>query len=345
MGKKDAIERLDEQARVGSEIYKSARAEADKEIALLREKVEAARTDGEMIGFIKRGQINRKFDKLMDAVALYKAKESKEYKKAGLTWAGFCDAAGYEVRTADRIIEDLCPVFEAFSDAASDFAKVGLSKIRYLGKSIGQLSEIQLSANSREIIIGDEQFPFLPEHIDDINAAIDSLKDSMERQEKDHAATLKASERVQKDLHNKLVQTQKECDALQEKLSAEAKAKGLTEDEDTFLKAMERARMSFDAAIMNVDPERMAFTLGENPTDRMIAAYFSLLDYARRQILCISDDAEEKFGAPAMFPERAWRPGMAAEVPPIDYTGREWLDPRRTSGGVSSNHDDHPTES
>jgi hypothetical protein len=274
MAKNDAIDRLDEQARVGSEIYKSARAHADKEIIQLKEEIEATGIEREWIGFIKRGQANRQFDELMDAVALYNAKKSKEYKKAGLTWASFCEHAGYDVRTADRIIQDLRPVFEAFSDTVSHFAQVGLSKIRYLGKSIGQFSEIAMSSDAQEVIVGDEKFPFTPDNIDDINAAAEALKERLEKQSADHAATLKASDRVQKDLHAKLVQSQKALDAAEEKLSGVIASTGLPEEEQRLIDLLAQTQKNFLFLISDIRKE-MPYATAPDSAKR--ALYFTLI--------------------------------------------------------------------
>lgn len=273
MAKNDAMERLDEQARVGDAIYKAARTHADKEIAQLKEDVEAARMDGELIGFIKRNHIDRSFGELMNALALYRAKESKQYKRAGLSWATLCEAAGYEVRTADNIIRDLRPVFDAFSEKFSDFAGFKMSKIRYLGKSVSEkFSEI--SSDNHTVIVGNEQFPFAPENIDDINAAIESLKDTMEKQASDHAATLKASARVQKDLHAKLVESQKALDAAEEKLSGVISSTGLPEEEQRLIDLLAQAQKNFLFLVSDI---RKEIPYATAPDSARRALYFTLI--------------------------------------------------------------------
>lgn len=271
---KELMERVDEQARVGEEIYTDARAHADAELARMREDLEAARRDGETIGFLKRGRIQRRFDDLMDAIALYKAKRTKEHKRAGLTWERFCEAAGYPVRTANEIIADLRPVYEAFSEKFSDFSGIRLSKIRYLGKSISE-NFPKITTEGQNVLIGDESIPFAPENIDDINAAIEAMKDRMDKEEKDHQATLKASERVRDDLHAKLVSLQKEVDAAEEKLKGHiAAVTPLTAEEQHLIDFLAEVQKDFLLMIASIRKEMEYATA---PEAAVRSLYFLLI--------------------------------------------------------------------
>lgn len=269
----DAKKRFDEMTKMGEDVYRIAREDADAEIAYMKDRLESTGVERELIGFIKRGHVQRRFDDLLDAVALYKAKTTKEHKRAGLTWAEFCEHAGYEVRTADRIIADLRPVFEAFSDNLSNFAKVRLNKIRYLGKSLSDNCPISTDANN--VIIGDDVIPFAPENIDDINAAIETLKDRLDKQEKDHAATIKASERVQKDLHDNLVKLQKAVDAAEEQLAGQiAAVTPLTPEEQHLIDFLGEVQKDFLLMIARIRKEMEYATA---PASAVRSLYFLLI--------------------------------------------------------------------
>ena len=177
-----------------------------------------------------------------------------------------------------------------------------MSQIRYLGKSVSAESA---TFDGDNIIVGEEKIPFAPENLDDINAAIQAQKDHEKELQEELEATKKAHDRVQSETHKALVRTEKELD----RMKKGAQARGLTPPEEAFLKTMEQARISIDAAMLRLEPDQYAETLDrEAATPRMVAAYLSTIDYARKQILAAYDTAEDLYSDRAMSPEAAWTP-------------------------------------
>jgi hypothetical protein len=121
--------------QVSKEIYEIAKQEAEIEITKLKQDVQAGRDDGFAIGSIKTNKVHRDFCNFLDALTLYRTHKDKTYKKTGLTWDKFCEAAGYDRRTADNIIAEVTPIFEAFSENLPVLYGVTLNDIRWLGKN------------------------------------------------------------------------------------------------------------------------------------------------------------------------------------------------------------------
>lgn len=144
--------KTDPQIEAAKDIYELARREANDEILRLKSEITASKNDGFSLGVIKANKAHRDYTNLLDAIVLYKARKEKSYKKEGLTWEDFCEAAGYARRTAEILIEDVAPVFDAFSANLPVLAGVNVSDIRYLGKT--KAAEIAgLDENGYAIII------------------------------------------------------------------------------------------------------------------------------------------------------------------------------------------------
>lgn len=288
----------DEQVEASKEIYRIAREEADIEIAKLRGEMAAKLPQYEAMGILRKIQHDRAYNELIEAVVLFRVKENKSYKGGGLTWAEFCEVTGFEVRTADRIIDDIRPIFTAFSDNLSNFLGIGFNKIRYLGKSLSDnLSEISDGA----LVIEGEKIPLTPEHKDEIEAAIDKLQDDLRKQKEDFAAQKKAHERVQADTHKTLTKLEKEL----------ARHKGFLEDRDlndedaAFVKKVSLLKTAFDGYLLTLDPENIEeLQIGKEPSVRMRAEYLTALSYMKMQILTIYEMAEGMYGDCIMIPEK-----------------------------------------
>ena len=289
----------DEQVEASKEIYRIAREEADIEITKLRSEIEAKGNQREAMGILKKIQHDRAYNDLIEAVVLYRVKENKAYREGGLTWAEFCEATGFEVRTADRIIDDIRPLFTTFSDILSNFLGIGFNKIRYLGKSISDnLSEIDDGA----LVIEGEKIPLTPEHKDEIEAAIDKLQEEVKKQKEDSAAQKKAFERVQADTHKAMTKLEKEL----------ARHKGFFDDKDlsdeeaAFVKKVALLKKAFDGYLLTLDPENIEeLQIKRDPSVRMRAEYITALSYMKMQILKMYDIAEGMFGDCIMIPEKA----------------------------------------
>jgi hypothetical protein len=179
---------------------------------------------------------------LIEAVVLYRVKENKAYKEGGLTWAEFCEACGYEVRTADNVINDLRPIFNRFSENVSTFQGIGFNKIRYLGKSLSEnVSEIDDGA----LVIEGEKIPLTPEQKDEIEAAIEKLQDELRRQKEDSAAQKKAFARVQADTHKTVTKLEKELARRKGFLD-----KGPSDEEAAFANKVAALKTAFDGYLL-----------------------------------------------------------------------------------------------
>lgn len=289
----------DEQVEASKEIYRIAREEADIEMTKLRSEMEAKGNQREAMGILKKIQHDRAYNDLIEAVVLYRVKENKAYKEGGLTWAEFCEATGFEVRTADRIIDDIRPIFTAFSDNLSNFVGIGFNKIRYLGKSVSDnLSEIDDGA----LVIEGEKIPLTPEHRDEIEAAIDKLQEELKRQKEDSAAQKKAFERVQADTHKTVTKLEKELARRKGLLDN----KDLSDEEGAFANKIAALKTAFDGYLLTIDPENIEeLQFKKEPSVRMRAEYITALSYMKMQILKMYDIAEEMFGDCIMIPEKA----------------------------------------
>ncbi|WP_155324410.1 hypothetical protein [Desulfosarcina ovata] len=171
----------DPQVEAANEIYKVARENADAELTKLRGEIDAIRSESQALGAIKKINYDLKHNEMLKYVILYHVKSEKEYRKGGMTWSEFCEAIGEQVRGVDKILTDLRPIVNEFSALCSDFIRVPFSKIRYLGRSV---SEQKAEIDDGHLIIGDDRIPLTPENKDDIEAAIDALKESHQEEKK-----------------------------------------------------------------------------------------------------------------------------------------------------------------
>jgi hypothetical protein len=305
----------DAQFKATDEIYNIARQEADLEIANLKQEIQAGRDDGFAIGSIKTNKVHRDFANFLDALMLYRTHKDKSYKKYGLTWDKFCEAVGYDRRQADRIISEVTPIFEAFSDNLPVLYGVTFNDIRWLGNNKSdKLSGF--SEDGKSLIIGDEQIPATPE---DITSYITHQKEVYQTELKEKDATITAQKKVLADNEKFKIAKEREI----AKLEGKAKAKGLLPEEEGFLTKVEGLRLGFDGYLLKLDPERMEELSKHNdpaPTPRMRAAYLSALDYMKKQILIAFEVATELHGNAIMCPEAAWKPGMGTEIIPAKET-------------------------
>lgn len=296
----------DAQVEAAKQIYEIARKDASAEIEKLREDIIASKDEGFALGVLNRNKSERAYCDLIDAMVLYKMKKTKGYKKTGSTWEEFCEAAGYSRATAERIIEDMQPVVDAFSLNLSVFSGVSLKEIRYLGKTKAlTLSGFDEKGN---LVIDGETVSATPE---EITAYIDHVRTVQQAQLEEKDADLVAAKKVLKDKEKVINKQARDLATLEGK----AKAKGLTGEEEGFLQQMEGLKTAFDGYMLSVDPTRKdELTKDKSPTSRMIAAYLTTLDYMKKQILVAHNLATDLYGDPAMCPEDAWQPGMGAAI-------------------------------
>ena len=304
----------DAQVEASKEIYNIARQEADTEIARMKSEIEAVQEESRFEGILDKIDYDIAHNEFLKLLMLYRVKQTKDYKKGGKTWKEFCDSRGYADRTADRLIEELKPLFDQFSAKLANLSGIGFNKIRLLGRSVSaNLAEIEDGA----LIYGDQRIPLTPEYKDDIEAVIDQIKEEAENAKTEKALDAKAKDRVLKDKEKTIQKLHKSI----EKLEGKAKEKSLTPEEEGFLKKVDFLRTAFDAYLLQLDPERMDDLFMDTdpaPTPRMRAAYLAALDYMKKQILVAYERATGMYGNAVMCPEAAWKPGMGAALTAVD---------------------------
>lgn len=275
----------DAQVEATREIYRVAREEADIELKKLRSEMEVKGSQREAMGILKKIHHDRAYNNLIEAVVLFRIKENKLYKEGGLNWEDFCEAINIDRREADRIITDIRPIFERFSDNLSSFLGVTFNKIRYLGK----VNPDNLSS----FVTGDPE---------ETEALIDKLKGEILLQKEEFTAQKKAHERVQADLHKTIVKLEKNLIRSQGVLADS----DLSDEEAAFMKQMEALRLAFDGLLINADPENIeALALERDPSPRIRAAIISTIYYMRMEILKLYDVVEQTYGDAIMNPEQS----------------------------------------
>ncbi len=232
------------EVEASKEIYAIARQEADIEITRLKEEIQASKEEGYCVGAIRANKAHRDYSNFLDAVVLYKMKKSKDYKKAGLTWEKFCEEAGYPRRSAEDIIEQVTPIFEAFSANLPVLAGVNLSDIRWLGKNINGESA-GLSDDGKFLVIGDDKIRAFPE---DITAYIKNLQETHAQEREDLKASIRAKEKVLTSKEKVMNDQEREIARLKRTVPKSE----LTEEEQDAVNLLVRVQTDFLAAISDI---------------------------------------------------------------------------------------------
>lgn len=282
----------DPQVEAANEIYKTAREHADMELANLKAGIEGIRIESQAIGILKKIEYDTLHNEMLKYVVLLKLRDSKEYKQGGMTWAQFCeDVVGEPKRTVDEKIADIRPLADKVWGVFAQMTGVTFSKIRYLGRQIGQ-GVAQIEDNT--LIVDDQRIPISPEHKDDIAALIDSLKESHKQVVEEKDATLRAKDKLLKAKEQLINRQEKEI----AKHEGRAEKAGYTAGEESLTQQMDNARTTIDGLLMQFDPEKNP--LPEDATPRMRAKLMHTLDYFKRVILATFDTAADLYGEPEM---------------------------------------------
>lgn len=313
MANKKATEKVtDAQFKAADEIYEIAKKESAAEVERLKATLEAEKEESRFEGILAKIDYDIAHNEFLKLLTLHRVKETKDYRKTGKTWVEFCEAHGYPQRTADRLLEEIRPLFEQFSAKMADLAGVTFNKIRLLGRSVSaNLAEIKDGC----LVYDDQVIPLDAEHKDEIEAVLDQLKDNAEKIRKDKDATIAAQKKVLAANEKFKITKEREIAMLEGK----AREKGLTPTEEGFLNKIEKLRTGFDGYMLQLDPERVdELSRDAEPTPRMRASYLAALDYMKKQILVAFDVATEMYGNAVMCPEAAWKPGMGAALESVE---------------------------
>lgn len=282
------------------EVYNAAREHSDSEMAKLREEIEGREAEHFLLGTLAKIDYDNTHDRLLKYALLYQYKQKKEYLKGGKSWEEFLQSIGEDRRNVDRIFNDLRPIYDEFQYKLSGLAGITFNKIRYLGKSItGQMSGIEEGV----LVFDGERIPVTQEHTEEIEAAIDAMKDAHRKDLREKDTTIKAKERILEEKER--VITNLEHDAT--KLKDDIKELKWAEGEKDFLSQLGRLQTVIGTSLFRLDPETV-FSESMNPTPRMRAAYVETVAFLRRWATAYDDTAKDLYGHPDV--DGAWSTGM-----------------------------------
>ncbi len=304
----------DQSVRTAENLINAGKAMVQAELDKLKEYAAAAPLDHQAIGELRMLNHQMAYSGMLRLMILYRIKQSKDYKKGGMTWEQFCDAVGEKDRTLDRLIAEIKPVYEAVSASLATFAGVNPHKIKYLGKAVSaKLAEI----NDGYLVYRDEKIPLTPEHHEEVQALIEQIETDYKTKLEETEATLRANKKIVKQKDDLLVKQEKDL----RKFEKRAEGLGLSPEEDAFEQQMENFRLGFDGYMSRIEPTRIeelqtfAAPRGEDGlhpstsvTPRMRAAYITSLTYMLKQVRAAHDTAVEMFGADLEEPDEGWRP-------------------------------------
>lgn len=297
----------DAQVLAAQEIYKAAEDKYTGEIERLKREILATAEFHEALGAIKKIQVDREFDRVMESMLLWKLHKNGRYKELGLTWSEVCQRLGVAERSAYRIVEEVRGLYDQFSAKVAEFLGLKFNEIKMLGRAVSaNLAEIE----EEHIIYKDHKIPI--NDTEALQTMLDDIREEMKRLKEEADADIKALKRVSESKDEVIHKLEKEI----QKLEGQAKSSGLTIDEQTFLKKIETFRRAFDGVMVMVDPERMEdLSKDKEPTKRMKIAYIELLDYMRRQLNIAYEFAIDAYGGPDIYPESSvWEPPVEARA-------------------------------
>jgi len=277
--------KTDADFEASNQIYEIAQAPLKEEIERLKKEMVTKIRQSQLIGVLKKIDLDRRFNDLIEIIVLYQMKKSRAYKEEGYTWVQVCEAAGRDWRTIDRILEDVSPVFDAFSVNLTDLLGLELSQIRQLGR----LKSVKLTDFDKDDLTPEGVEAIIERHKQDHKKAIE---------EKD--ADLRTKDRLLQGKEDVIRKMEKES----RRLELLAEKKELTPEQNAFLTKMEAMRVQFDGFYMtHVEPETIVELIpgDEKPiTVRMKVAYLITLEYMASQLNMALGVATDLFGSPRM---------------------------------------------
>lgn len=281
-----------------AEIYEVAQQEMKTQLEKMQQEIESIKEESFALGVLKKIQYDKAHNDFLEHAVLQRIKQAKAYKKGGMTWKQFCEALGKSVRTVDAALADISPLVEKFSAKFADLSGLKFSKIRYLGRSIAadgaEITENGIKVGEDEII------PITPDHKDEIEAYIDSLKAAEKEARQTAKDDLKAKSRVIETLHDTIAGYERDLSRYQ----TDPEPGELSEAEKDQLAGIRELRGQFEifAGAMDVNVNLYLYTAA----GQVKAEYFSNLMYARQVIENLWQAAGSELGFPAL-------PGGAAD--------------------------------
>jgi hypothetical protein len=281
--------KTDDEISAELKIWKEAEAHYKEELAKLESEIEGKVEEARAIGVFKKMAYDQAHNETFKYAMLYKVKKEKAYKNDGMTWEGFCKTIGEERRRVDDVLKDMKPIYERFSADAAGLLGLPFNKIRYLGNRIPADSA---GFDKNALIIDGIKIPLSADNKDEIEAAIDALKESNIRQKEDHEAKLKAKDRVLEEKERVIQRQEKDL----AKYKKEVKARGFEPGEEDFIIEME----SMKTFIVGLELKMDSRNFPQDHTALMRAAYIETLGHAARVFRAYYDEAVDLFGDPEM---------------------------------------------
>ena len=291
----------DAEINAANEIYEAARKSADIEITEMKKKMDGVRDESKTLGILQKIAYDDAHNKLFKYATLYQIKKSKSYKKGGMSWEDFCPmVTGESHRNINRILEDMRPVYDEFQDKLSCLLGLSFSKIRYLGRANGtSLSRFKDGC----LIFDGEEIPLNPENREELEAAIDAMKDAHKKEVEDSKLATKVKERMVAEKNRTIEKQEKELS----KFTKEIENRDYKPGEKEFIKQMDAQKHVITGVFLKLDPERMS----EDTTSLMTAKYIEVLAYIKRMAQAHYDAALETRAQPD---DISWRqPGLEPE--------------------------------
>jgi len=242
----------------------------------------------EIAGRIQAFTFMEKVVTVSTLMQLRKLKESKVYRDLPNigTWDKYCAYLGLDRHTIDQHLLNLSTFGDTFLETCHQFSLShrDLRKLRQL------THEGALQVEGGVLVIGDEEIPLDADHREDLQAAMERLLDAKEQVIQEKEATIRTKDRLLES-KEQLVHRQEKDLAWYE---GAAKTKGLTADEDAFIRKCTNARTTIDGFLMQFDPDRNP--LPDDATPRMKAALMETLGYFRRAMVATHDTAGDIYG-------------------------------------------------
>jgi microcompartment protein CcmL/EutN len=259
-------DRANPEVEATKQIYEIARREADIEMTRLRADIDANKEEAFSVGVIRTNKAYRDYGKFLDVLVLYRMQKSKAYKKAGMTWEEFCEAAGYPRRTAETMIAEIAPMFDALRQNLPVLAGITFNDIRWLGKAMAAGSAA-FAEDGKSMTIGEDQIPATHE---DIAAYINHQREVHKTEKEELEAKLSATKKVMADKERLINKQELALKRMEKKVDLSE----LTEAEQDAINLLTEVQYAFQQGILDI---KKMIQPHEAPEIALRSYYFLLL--------------------------------------------------------------------
>jgi hypothetical protein len=161
---------------------------ANQRISAMQDEQDGLCIESRALGVLQKINYDDTHNKLLKYATLLTIKNEKEYRKIGMTWAEFCDSIGDCARNVDRILKDIKPLYDKFLDQTSILLGMPFNKIRYLGRSV---SDKVVKTDGDSLVVDGVKISLIPENKDEIEALLDNLKETHQREKESLESEIK----------------------------------------------------------------------------------------------------------------------------------------------------------